>query len=146
MSQISASTFAPPAPPALKSRFNEMSSEEFMKIIFTELQQQDPFKPNDSGALIEQLNSIRSIESDIAMGERLESIVFQNQLAGAGNLIGKRVSGLTVDNERVGGMVKSVARAGDQIALVLHNNWTITIENVEYIDTEQMATGPSSGG
>jgi flagellar basal-body rod modification protein FlgD len=146
MSQISASTFAPPAPPALKSRFNEMSSEEFMKIIFTELQQQDPFKPNDSGALIEQLNSIRSIESDIAMGERLESIVFQNQLAGAGNLIGKRVSGLTVDNERVGGMVKSVARAGDQIALVLHNNWTIPIENVEYIDTEQMATGPSSGG
>ena len=146
MSQISASTFAPPAPPALKSRFNEMSSEEFMKIIFTELQQQDPFKPNYSGALIEQLNSIRSIESDIAMGERLESIVFQNQLAGAGNLIGKRVSGLTVDNERVGGMVKSVARAGDQIALVLHNNWTIPIENVEYIDTEQMATGQSSGG
>jgi flagellar hook assembly protein FlgD len=146
MSQIPASTSAPPAPPALKSRFNEMSSEEFMKIIFTELQQQDPFKPNDSGALLEQLNSIRSIESDIAMGERLESIVFQNQLAGAGNLIGKRISGLTVDNERVGGMVKSVARAGDQIALVLHNNWTIPIENVEYIDAEQMPTGPSSGG
>jgi len=45
-SQASAST----------SRFSEMSSEDFMKIIFTELQSQDPFKPNDSNALLEQLN------------------------------------------------------------------------------------------
>ena len=136
MSQISASTFAPPAPPALKSRFNEMSSEEFMKIIFTELQQQDPFSPNDSSALLEQLNSIRSIESDISMGKQLESIVFQNQLAGAGNLIGKRISGLTVDNERVAGQVKSVTRAGDEISLLLHNNWVVPMDNVEYIDEQ----------
>ena len=49
------------------SRFTELSSEEFIKIIFTELQNQDPFKPNDSSALLEQLNSIRSIESDIEL-------------------------------------------------------------------------------
>ena len=59
------------APAATGSRFNELSSEEFIKIIFTELQNQDPFKPNDSGALLEQLNSIRSIESDIEMSNRL---------------------------------------------------------------------------
>ena len=138
MSQISAPTGAPPELPPIKSRFNEMSSEEFMKIIFTELQQQDPFKPNDSSALLEQLNSIRSIESDISMGKQLESIVFQNQLAGAGNLIGKRISGLTVDNERVAGQVKSVTRAGDEISLLLHNNWVVPMENVEYIDAEPL--------
>ena len=55
MSQINVDS-SPAAPPPLKSRFNDMSSEEFMKIIFTELQQQDPFKPNDSSALLEQLN------------------------------------------------------------------------------------------
>jgi flagellar basal-body rod modification protein FlgD len=147
MSQIPASTSAPPAPPALKSRFNEMSSEEFMKIIFTELQQQDPFKPNDSSALLEQLNSIRSIESDIEMGERLEAIVFQNQLASAGNLIGKRVGGLSTENNRVGGVVKSVSRVGDEIGLLLHNNWVIPMENVEYIDDETMpAPAPAPGG
>ena len=107
-----------------------------MKIIFTELQQQDPFSPNDSSALLEQLNSIRSIESDISMGKQLESIVFQNQLAGAGNLIGKRISGLTVDNERVAGQVKSVTRAGDEISLLLHNNWVVPMDNVEYIDEQ----------
>ena len=133
MSQINVDS-SPAAPPPLKSRFNDMSSEEFMKIIFTELQQQDPFKPNDSSALLEQLNSIRSIESDIQMGEKLESIVFQNQLSSAGGLIGKRVGGLSTENTRVAGTVKSVSRVGDQIGLLLHNNWVIPMDNVEYID------------
>jgi len=145
MSQLTVNSAAP-APPPLQSRFNEMSSEEFMKIIFTELQQQDPFKPNDSSSLLEQLNSIRSIESDIEMGERLEAIVFQNQLASAGNLIGKRVGGLSTENNRVGGVVKSVSRVGDEIGLLLHNNWVIPMENVEYIDDETMpAPAPAPG-
>ena len=53
------------------NRFNELSSEDFMQIIFTELQQQDPFEPNDSSALLEQLNSIRAIESDIELTKNL---------------------------------------------------------------------------
>jgi flagellar hook assembly protein FlgD len=138
MSALNSTPAAPLAPQPIKNRFNEMSSEEFMKIIFTELQQQDPFSPNDSSARLEQLNSIRSIESDISMGKQLESIVFQNQLAGAGNLIGKRISGLTVDNERVAGQVKSVTRAGDEISLLLHNNWVVPMENVEYIDADPL--------
>ena len=76
------------------SGFSSMKSEDFVKIIFTELQNQDPFQPNDSAALLEQLNSIRSIESDMQMTRQLESIVFQNQLAGAGNLIGRYVQGM----------------------------------------------------
>ena len=146
MSQITVNPAAP-APPPLQSRFNEMSSEEFMKIIFTELQQQDPFKPNDSSALLEQLNSIRSIESDIEMSNRLESIVFQNQMSSAGGLIGKRVAGLTADAERVGGTVKSVARTGDEIALVLDNGWIIPMDNVEYIDSQTTPPpAPPAGG
>ena len=143
MSAINALTGAPTTS-GTTSRFNELSSEEFIKIIFTELQNQDPFKPNDSGALLEQLNSIRSIESDIEMSNRLESIVFQNQMSSAGGLIGKRVAGLTAESERVGGVVKSVARTGDEIALVLENGWIIPMDNVEYIDSQ--TTPPAGGG
>jgi flagellar basal-body rod modification protein FlgD len=128
-------------------RFSDMSSEDFMKIIFTELQSQDPFKPNDSNALLDQLNSIRSIESDVQMEERLKSVVFQNQMSTAGGLIGKRVAGLTENAERVGGVVKSVARSGDQITLNLENGWIIPMDNLEYIDSQSMpTTGGNSGG
>jgi flagellar basal-body rod modification protein FlgD len=110
-----------------------MSSEEFIKIIFTELQNQDPFQPNDSAALLEQLNSIRSIESDAALTKQLETIVTQNQLASAGTLIGKTVQGLTVDAERVSGNVVSVARQDDEVSLLLDNGWVVPMSNLEVI-------------
>jgi len=142
MSQLSGTSPSPQPRPAAKSRFNELSSEEFMKIIFTELQQQDPLKPNDSNALLQQLNSIRSIESDVAMGDKLQSIVFQNQLASAGNLIGKNITGLNDQSQRVSGTVKSVTREGQKVSLILNNNWKVPIDNLENIN----ATQPNTGG
>jgi flagellar basal-body rod modification protein FlgD len=118
---------------ASTNRFSDLSSEEFIKIIFTELSNQDPFKPNDSSALLEQLNSIRSIESDTQLTKQLSSIVTQNQLATAGNLIGRQIQGLTPDSDRVSGMVVSVAKQKDQVSLLLDNGWVVPMENVETI-------------
>ena len=115
------------------SRFNELESEDFIKIIFTELQQQDPFDPNDSSALLEQLNSIRQIESDIQMTSQLESIVMQNQLASAGNLIGNMVQGILPTGDRVAGQVISVVRQGDKVSLELDTGWLMPMENIEVI-------------
>ena len=115
------------------NRFNELSSEDFMQIIFTELQQQDPFEPNDSSALLEQLNSIRAIESDIELTKNLEDIVFQNQLATAGNMIGKTVEGLTATNDRVVGNVFAVVREGNDVTLQLDSGWEIPANNVQVI-------------
>jgi flagellar basal-body rod modification protein FlgD len=118
---------------ATASRFNEMSSEDFLKIMFTELQNQDPFQPNDSAALLEQLNSIRSIESDIALTKRLDALVFENQLAGAGNLLGKFVSGLTQDNDRVAGFAVAIVRENNTVLLELDNGYRVPISSIEEV-------------
>ena len=68
--------------------FSDLSSEDFVKIIFTELQAQDPLAPNDTSAVMEQISTLRSIQSDIELTDKLEAIVSQNQLASAGGLIG----------------------------------------------------------
>ena len=115
------------------SGFNEMSSEDFIRIIFTELSNQDPFQPNDSSALLDQLNSIRSIESDIKLVEKLDSLVFGNQLASAGNLLGQIVGGLTENNERVLGYVVTVVRQGDEVMLEIDTGEIIKFENVETV-------------
>ena len=115
------------------NRFNELSSEDFLQIIFTELQQQDPFEPNDSSALLEQLNSIRAIESDIDLTRKLEDIVFQNKLASAGNLIGKTVEGVVPTGDRVVGNVFAVIRQGDEVSLQLDSGWELPADNVQVI-------------
>lgn len=115
------------------SRFNEMSSEDFIKIIFTELTNQDPFQPNDSGALLDQLNSIRSIESDVQLSNKLEEMVFQNQLATSSGMIGKYVQGLTADAQRVDGYVISVLRQDKDVSLQLDSGWQLPAENIETV-------------
>jgi flagellar basal-body rod modification protein FlgD len=106
--------------------FSSLDSEQFVKIIFTELGNQDPLAPSDSKALLEQLSSLRSIQSDIDMSDRLKglanqmgSMVAQNEFASASQLIGKTVAGQDAGNERIQGRVKSVTRtdAGSMLKL-----------------------------
>ena len=74
--------------------FSEITSSEFIQIIFTELQSQDPLEPQDTQAILDQLGSIREIESNIKLQQNLESLVNQNAFAAASNLIGNLVSGI----------------------------------------------------
>ena len=151
MSQISAATSVDNAVRASNNRFSEMSTEEFIDVIFTELTNQDPLQPNDTSALLDQLNSIRSIESDIALTDKLESLVTENQLSAASSMIGKFVGGLSQDLERVSGYVLSAVRQGDSIALELDGGWMVPIEQVETvidpsIFEEPPGAGDGSGG
>ena len=144
MSSIQAAAGVQSGGSAGASSFSSMDSEEFIKIIFTELQNQDPFEPNDSSALLEQLNSIRSIESDMELTDQLKAIVFQNQLSGAGNLIGRYVQGLSQEGNRVDGKVISVIRQGDSIGVELDTGWIVEVDQVELIVDQSMFEPPSS--
>jgi len=115
------------------NRFSEMATEDFIKIIFTELTNQDPLQPNDTNALLEQLNSIRSIESDVQLGKQLEALVTENQLASASSAIGRFVGGRDVNLERVAGYVISAQRQGSDILLELDTGNLMPFRNVELI-------------
>lgn len=146
MTQIPATS---PVDSALQStsanRFSEMSSEDFIRIIFTELANQDPLAPNDSAALLQQLNSIRSIESDMQLIDQLKSLVTENQLAAASNLIGKHVTGLTEFSDAVEGNVVSISREGETIAIKLDNGYSIPFESIDTI-SEAVSRGTPGVG
>ena len=95
--------------------------------------------------MLEQLNSIRSIESDMQLTQQLQSIVTQNQLAGAGNLIGRFVEGIADGGVRVAGQVISVVRQGDLVGLELDNGWIMEMNNVELIVDESIFGDPAGG-
>lgn len=115
------------------NRFSEVSTEDFVRIIFAELTNQDPLQPSDTSALLQQLSAIRSIESDMQLGRRLESLVTENQLASASGMIGRLVGGQTADFERVAGRVVSVVRQGSDVSLELDSGWFVPASQVEVI-------------
>ena len=145
MSQINGLSLDRAVAGASPNRFSEMESEDFLRIIFAELTNQDPLQPNDTGALLDQLNSIRSIEADLQLMQQLEVLVTENQLASAGSMLGRVVEGRTEAFGRVIGTVVSVSREGDRIGLRLDNGTTVPFENVETIfDASLLEDGDSS--
>lgn len=120
-------------PPSSTNAFNELSSEDFIRIMFSELTNQDPLAPNDTKAVLDQISSIRAIESDLKLSDKLDSLVSQNELASAGTLIGKLVSGRSELGDPVGDLVLSVTSTRDGALLNLASGAQINMKNVEEI-------------
>ncbi len=113
--------------------FRDLASEDFLQVIFTELANQDPLAPNDTQQLLDQIGTIRSIESDIQLTENLESIVRQSETAAASSYIGKYVTGLSEFGDRVENVVGSVSITEDGPILNLLDNNRVPIDRVEEI-------------
>lgn len=126
------------------NKFGDLTSEQFTKIMLSELQSQDPLKPNDSNALLQQLSSIRSIESNLSLEKKLGNILSQNQLASAGNLLGANISGLTETNNRVSGTVVGVNAGPSGVSVTLAQGWTVPFSKIDgiTIPTTPPATNP----
>lgn len=120
-------------PTSTTDAFSALSSGEFLQIIFTELQNQDPLEPNDTTAMLNQLSTLRSIESDTQMVDSLSRLVSQSEFAAASSLIGSLVSGITLDNRRVADLVVSVSNTQDGPVLNLFDGSRMFFSNVDEI-------------
>jgi len=114
--------------------FADLSSGEFLKIILSELSNQDPLAPNDTAAILEQLSSIRNIESQVQMDEKLSTLVTQNAIATSANMIGKFVSGLNSLNNTVEGLVESLSVQDGEPVLNLAGGGTLKAERVTKVE------------
>lgn len=130
---------------ATPDAFSELSSEEFVRIMFAELTNQDPLQPQDSGKLLGQISDLRSIQSDLSLTQRLDALVSQSEFTTAGGLIGQRVLGLTDRLERVEGTVQAVGKRDGEAVLILPGGVEVPFANVERI-LGQPVTPPAAGG
>ena len=118
---------------AANTGFASLSSTDFIKVLLTELGNQDPFQPQDSGALLEQLSSLRNIESQLSLQKGLEGLVLQNGVTSAANMIGKQVEGLDANNDQISGVVASVRVEKGKAILELSSGKALAIDRVTSI-------------
>lgn len=115
------------------SAFSALSSEDFTKIILQELSRQDPLEPSDTSTLIQQLSGLRSIQSDMDLGDKLQDLVRQNEFASATTLLGTRVTGRSIDNIEVEGIVKSVVRSSYGAVVTLQDSTRMLVSDIDQI-------------
>src|SRR5438046_7481936 len=84
-----ASASAGTQPPA---GLQSLQSQDFFKMLITELQQQDPLQPAKTQDMIGQVSQIRSIELSKQLTDTLGVLSRQQRTSGASELLGKFVS------------------------------------------------------
>lgn len=123
------------------SGFGSLSSEKFTEIILTELSNQDPLEPNDTQSLLDQLSSIRAIESDTNLTESLEKLISRDEFATASGLIGKVVTGLSRQGEPVVDTVFSVSQTLDDVTLNLTGGGALRLADVREVSNIETLVG-----
>jgi flagellar basal-body rod modification protein FlgD len=86
---------------------NDVDVSQFLNLMITELQNQDPLNPTDNAALMEQVGQLRSISANDTLIKTLTSFSTTQELTTASGLIGKK--GLDSDAKEVNGAVSSVS-------------------------------------
>ena len=119
---------------AAKKNF-ELKTEDFIKMMITQLQNQDPMEPAKNQELLAQMSQIGQLQSATTLQESLKGMVVQNQIGSAAGLIGKNVEGLDGNDDPITGLVTSVRVEKDGVSLELDNGKTLPLGRVTSIGT-----------
>mgnify|MGYP003618201560 CR=1 FL=1 len=121
--------------PKQSDAFSSIGLEQFISLMVTELQNQDPLNPMDNTQLLQQLSQMQSITSTKKLTETLDSVLLGQNLSNAGALIGKTINGLTDDGTEVTGKVDQATLVSNVPYLNVGDK-SIKISNVRYIYPE----------
>lgn len=117
----------------MKSKGLELKASDFIKMMITQLQNQDPTNPAKNEELLAQMSQIGQLQSSTLLQESLQGMVLQNQIGSAGNLIGKNVQGMDDYNNTVRGIVNSVKVQDNSVYLELDNGKRLSLGKVTSI-------------
>ena len=142
MSQVSstgASTAASSSSSTGENGLNELKLDDFLTLLITEMQNQDPMNPMENADMIQQVGQIREIGATNELTETLSNLSLSQQLTTASNLIGREISGLSDNAENISGKVERVtvetsSGSGDSRNVKVHiGEKTIGVGNIREI-------------
>lgn len=111
--------------PAANSKKNDVSKEDFLKLLISQLQNQDPLKPLDNQEFAQQLATFNSLEQLIGVNQKLGS------LADTFNGVGEKL--LQSNNfNSIGLLGKKISTNTDQVSLKQKQDSQITFKLDDY--------------
>jgi flagellar basal-body rod modification protein FlgD len=109
-----------------------LDMKEFLDLLISELQNQDPLNPLDNKEMIAQIGEIRQVGATDKLSKTLDSVLLGQGLSNASSLLGKTIKGLTDDNKQVSGTVERVT-VTDGVPKLHVGEDTVDLSNVSEI-------------
>ncbi len=125
---------------------DSLDPAQFLNLIITQLQNQDPLAPTDNAALMQQVGQLREITANDKLTTTLTSFSITQELTTASTLIGRNINGLDTTGDEITGLVDSVSikvdekdRNNRQVRVQVGSK-TVDMSNVRSIDGVTTAT------
>jgi len=123
-----------------------LTPNDFINLMVTELQNQDPTQPESSDELLSQMSEIGQLQSSDSLQSTLTGLAQQNQIGAASSLIGKSVQGLDANSNSVSGTVSSVNVASSGVTLELDNGSSVSLSNLTSIAPASSSAASTTTG
>jgi len=107
----------------------DLNLDDFLKLMITELQNQDPLNPMDNSEMLQQISQIREIGSTDKLTKTLDAVLLGQNLTSASGLIGREVRGLSDDQTVVQGRVDRVT-VTDGVPKIHIGDKSVTLNNI----------------
>ena len=88
--------------------FAALTSQDFLKMLITELKNQDPTQPVSNSELLQQLSQMQALQSNVELNSTLNSFANNQQISTGASFLGKVVSGTDGNNSPVSGVADRV--------------------------------------
>ena len=131
------------APKSGTTGMNALNSQDFINMMITQLEHQDPLQPTSSDQLLSQMSQIGQMQSSSQLQTTLSGLAQQNQIGAASALIGKTVQGVDSNQNSLSGIVTSVQVASTGVSLSLDNGHTLPLSGVTNISPGPATTAAS---
>lgn len=117
---------------------NGLQPSDFLNMLLTELQNQDPLSPMDSGQMLTQIGQISQLSSTQTLTSTLNSMATGQNLSNATALIGKTVDGIDDSGAEITGAVDQVTVANNVPVLNIGTD-TMQLGNVKSVSPDSTA-------
>lgn len=107
-----------------------LNPQDFITMLVTQLQNQDPLQPTSSSDLLSQVSQIGQLQSSTTMQTTLQGLAQQNQIGSASSLLGKNVTGLDAQGNAQSGLVSAVQVSTSGVTLSLSGGASLDLSNV----------------
>lgn len=113
---------------------------DFLKLLVSELSNQDPFEPMKNKEILEQLSAIRSLESNMTMTENFKTLLNHQELGSAAALIDHVITGIDTDGQLVEGKVERIILDSSGVRLQVGGS-EVFLKNVTRVGPAETVPG-----
>lgn len=112
--------------------FQQITPNDFMQMLITQLQNQDPMNPTSSDQILQQISQIDNIQATTTLSTSLNTVAADQGFQTASALIGKTVQGVDAGGNPVSGTVDSASFSNGSATLNVGNQ-TMSLSGISSV-------------